>query len=75
MLKRIMWKFFPPKEVTVEQVAQAHEIFDNVRNNFYCRSDEIPFMRYLDVEDASKNFESILEARKNYVEYIKHKKS
>lgn len=32
MFKKIVWKMFPPKKVTNEDVEMAHNYFDMVRN-------------------------------------------
>ena len=74
MLKKIardfMWKWFPPKEVTAEEIEMAHMEFDNLRRHvlginttFYAGYPaEI-------VDNARRNYERLVRQSKRYIEY------
>lgn len=67
MLKKLVWKLFPPKYVSMEQVEQAHLSFENARRDVYSN----PFCHKCDVDDAKKNFHDTVKRRLEYEEYVK----
>lgn len=71
MLKKLVWKLFPPKYVSMEQVEQAHMFFENVRRD----TNYNPFYHGRDVDAAEKNFHDTVKRRMDYEEYVRLQES
>lgn len=67
MLKKLMWKMFPPRYVSLEQVERAHMFFENVRREK--NYDTLYHGSY--VKAAEKNFFYIVKKRMEYEEYLR----
>ena len=71
MFRKFIWKFFPPKFVSQEEVDYAHEIFDNVRYNYYSkRQNHDGYITPYDVMQAEDYFTHVLRKRSRYLEYV-----
>lgn len=74
IVKDFMWKWFPPREVTADEIEMAHMEFDNLRRHimginttFYAGYPaEI-------VDNARRNYERLVRMSKRYEEYKSRK--
>ena len=78
MIKKIvndfMWKWFPPREVTADEIEMAHMEFDNLRrhimgiNTTYYAGYPAEI-----VNNARRNYERLVRMSKRYEEYKSRK--
>lgn len=71
MFKKFLWKLFPPRYVSLEQVEQAHAFFENVRRE----KNYNPFYHDSDLDAAKKYYHDTVKRRINYEKYVRLQKS
>ena len=72
MLKKFVWKFFPPKEVTDADVEAAKCAFDNARNaRVFPNNSMWEIATYHDyTEKCRKYYVAMMGAKRQYEEYL-----
>ena len=72
MFKNFMWKFFPPKKITEEDVEAAKCAFDNARNAPYVPNSYVweVATNHDYTEKCRQYYVALVGAKKRYEEYL-----